>query len=604
MAAALFTATASAANGDVTDDGWLMVEDFENSPTISTFNYVGDTPTGTATVIDNTTSTGGKVASFVGGDYNTVIELSVKLPEGEVLKNYSQIAFDLYRNSGDENYKKMLVQADDYRIYMDEGEDNFPQQAPSETWTEMAYSIDLTNTVGNEFKLRIGILSDAADYLIDNVRLKVISEEDMPGTSQNGAVTGGWLMAEDFEGYLMGAKLNVYPIKYDAKGTADIAKAPTDDMGRSAHFTSTDWNNIIEVPITLPAGKVLANYSEISFDLYINEGSSANRQIHIYADDETILAQEGYPTQGNTGQWLSKSFDIPGGLAAGNEFNLRIGMSVNAGEEYYIDNIRLKESSEPVAPGTTQNGQIVDGWLMLQDFEAASLNDDFRIWNRWGKDLSDIYEVSLVDNPDGGKAAKITYPDEGQKEYDTMFELDVTLPAGKELTDYSEIAFDFYRLEGDHTGTQVYIDVNGVLIYLDSGFPDYDEADGKWATKKCELEPIPNGDEPAGSIDGITGSFKLHLGLKSPGPNYMIDNVRLKPTTATGITDVQAGAETVVVVDGGVMINAGAKAAYAVYDISGRAVSQGVADGSKTVTLQRGVYVVRVNGKAVKVLVR
>lgn len=395
-----------------------MVEDFENSPTISTYNYLGDTPTGTATVIDNPTDKGGKVASFKGGDYNTVIELSVTLPKG--LKNYSQIAFDLYRNSGDGNYKKMLVQADDYRIYMDEGDDNYPEQAPAETWTEKSYNIDLTNTVGNKFDLRIGILSDNADYLIDNVRLKVINEEDMPGTSQNGTVSAdGWLMAEDFEGYLMGAKLNVFPIQFNARGTADVAKVPTDDSrGRSAHFKADDWNNIIEVPVTLPGTNVLSNYSEISFDLYIKEGSSVERNIFIYADDEIIIAQEGYPNQGSTGKWLPKNFVIPGGLAAGKTFNLRIGMSVDAGEEYYIDNVRLKS------------------------------------------------------------------------------------------------------------------------------------------------------------------------------------------TTATGITDVQAGAETVVVVDGGVMINAGAKAAYAVYDISGRAVSQGVADGSKTVTLQRGVYVVRVNGKAVKVLVR
>lgn len=431
FAAALFTITAGAANGDVTD-GWLMVEDFENEPTLSLYNKNGQTPTGTMSVVDSPTEAGNKVVSFADGDYNTAIEFDVKLPDGKTLSDYTQVAFDLYIVSQEENQyfncKNMLVQVDDNVINL---EDNSPKQAEYEEWTQKSYNLNSVQAVGNTFKLRLGLL--------------------------------------------------------------------------------------------------------------INSG------------------------------------------------------------QYYIDNVRFRERPEP---GATNNGQIVDGWLMLQDFEAASLGDDFRIWNRWGKDLSDIYEVSLVDNPDGGKAAKITYPDEGQGEYDTMFELDVILPDGKALTDYSDIAFDLYRLEGDHTGTQMYIDVNGVLIYLDSGYPNYEDADGKWYTWTCELEPMPNGDEPAGSIDGITGGFKLHLGLKSPGPNYMIDNVRLKPTTATGITDVQAGAETVVVVDGGVMINAGAKAAYAVYDISGRAVSQGVADGSKTVTLQRGVYVVRVNGKAVKVLVR
>ena len=595
MAAALFTATASAANGDVTDDGWLMVEDFEGSTTISTFNYVGDTPTGIATVIDNPTGTDGKVASFVGGDYNTVIELDVKLPVGKELKNYSQIAFDLYRNSGDANYKKMLVQADDFRIHMDEGDDNYPEQAPAEKWTEKSYSIDLTNTVGNSFKLRIGILSNDANYLIDNVRLKVINEEDMPGESQNNTVTGGWLMAEDFEGYLMGAKLTVYPIQYDAKGNADVAKAPTGDRGRSAHFKAIDWNNIIEVPITLPHGKVLSDYSHISFDLYICDGSNTNRQIHIYANDEKILAQSDYPNQGKTGEWLAKEFSIPEGLSAGNTFNLRIGMNTDAGAEYYIDNIRLKESSESVEPGNTQNGQMVGDWLMLQDFEAAT-EGDIAAWDKSSYGIPEGTTVEIINNPTAGNEKVAWFA--GGNTYNTILEVNAKLPSGKTLADYSEIAFDLYRNaeeENDYPG--LYIRVNDIIIN-DDGETGYDYGqETTWTEVKKPLTGIDG-------LETITGQIKIRLGLLSGKPSYLIDNVRLKPTTATGITDVQAGAETVVVVDGGVMINAGAKAAYAVYDISGRAVSQGVADGSKTVTLQRGVYVVRVNGKAVKVLVR
>ena len=430
-----------------------------------------------------------------------------------------------------------------------------------------------------------------------------------------------WVVVEDFDSENVEERVRLFNVNgtmYNRppKGDFKIVADPTSsNRGNVVEVNCIDQETIVEVDVTLPGGTKLSDYSDIAFDLYYTKAASREgddsqcyKRVYVKAGDQDICVEEDYDMLADREikkeTWGEFSTAIPSNNV-GNSFALRLGILGDANEPgtYYIDNIRFKENSEPVEPGTTQNGQIVDGWLMLQDFEAASLNDDFRIWNRWGKDLPDSYVVSLVDNPDGGKAAKITYPNE-EKEYDTMFELDVTLPAGKELTDYSEIAFDLYRLEGDHTGTQMYIDVNGVLIYLDSGFPNFEEADGKWATKEYELEPIPNGDEPAGSIDGITGSFKLHLGLKSPGPNYMIDNVRLKPTTATGITDVQAGAETVVVVDGGVMINAGAKAAYAVYDISGRAVSQGVADGSKTVTLQRGVYVVRVNGKAVKVLVR
>lgn len=434
-----------------------------------------------------------------------------------------------------------------------------------------------------------------------------------------------WVVVEDFNSKTVEEKVAlfnvnkaIYPDRVP-KGEAKIIEDPTSSgKGKVVEVNCTDYETIVEVDVTLPGDTKLSDYSDIAFDLYYTtavnrDGNDSQCYKRVYvkagdqdiyvADDNNILAEKNIKKE----TWGEFSTAIPSNSVA-SSFALRLGILGGPDEPgtYYIDNIRLQKSSGPGESGTTQNGKIVDGWLMLQDFEAATENDDFRIWNRWGKDLPDSYVVSLVENPAGGKAAKITYPNEGT-EYDTMFELDVVLPEGKKLTDYSDIAFDLYRLEGDHTGTQMYIDVNDVLIYLDPDteeYPTFEEADGKWATLSYKLKPMPNGDKPAGNIDGITGSFKLHLGLKSPGPNYMIDNVRLKPATATGITDVQAGAETVVVVDGGVMINAGAKAAYAVYDISGRAVSQGVADGSKTVTLQRGVYVVRVNGKAVKVLVR
>ena len=182
--------------------------------------------------------------------------------------------------------------------------------------------------------------------------------------------------------------------------------------------------------------------------------------------------------------------------------------------------------------------------------------------------------------------------------YNTMLEVNAKIPSGYTLADYSDIAFDLYRNAEEESDYPIlYIRVNDIIIH-DDGEEGHDYGpETTWTPVTKPLAGIVG-------LEGIKGQIKIRLGLLSGKPSYLIDNVRLRPTTATGITDVQAGAETVVVVDGGVMINAGAKAAYAVYDISGRAVSQGVADGSKTVTLQRGVYVVRVNGKAVKVLVR
>ena len=114
-------------------------------PVISTFSYQGYAPIGTADVIENTTGTGtdGKVASFVGGDFNTVLEFNVTLPDGKTLKDYTQVAFDLYvkgREVGNEDYlhKNMLVWADEFVIHQDNG---YPKTADPDVWTKKTYPI-------------------------------------------------------------------------------------------------------------------------------------------------------------------------------------------------------------------------------------------------------------------------------------------------------------------------------------------------------------------------------------------------------------------------------------------------------------------------------
>ncbi len=419
FAAALFTITAGATNGEVTN-GWLMVEDFENETALSLYNKNGQTPTGTMSVVDSPTEVGDKVVSFAEGDYNTAIELDVKLPEGKTLSDYTQVAFDLYivRHETDTycNCKNMLVQIDNNVINL---ETNSPKQAEIEEWTQKSYNLNSGLSVGNTFKLRLGLLIKGGHYYIDNVRLK---EYEEPGTSHNGETThDGLLIVEDFEALQSVGMFNY--LGYDKKGTASIVENPTVSGNKAASFVGGDFNTVLELDVKLPKDDVLSDYSDVVFDLYVKgrdvEGEGyLHKNMLVWADEFVIHQDIGYPKTAEPDVWTEKTYPIPTeGNNIGNAFNLRIGI--------------------------------------------------------------------LADDAD-----------------------------------------------------------------------------------------------------------------------YLIDNVRLKPATATGITDVQAGAETVVVVDGGVMINAGAKAAYAVYDISGRAVSQGVADGSKTVTLQRGVYVVRVNGKAVKVLVR
>ena len=421
-----------------------------------------------------------------------------------------------------------------------------------------------------------------------------------------------WVDVENFDSKTIGESVTLFNVNkasygHDPKGEAKIVADPTkSDRGNVVEVKCTDEETIVEVNVTLPSGE-LSDYSDIAFDLYYtavngeNGESQCYKRVYVIADDQNIYVKENYfnslaDQKITKGNWGTFSTAIPDNTV-GNNFALRLGILGDAKEPktYYIDNIRFKEKSEPVEPGTSQNGDIVDGWLMLQDFEAAT-EGDIAAWDKSNFGIPEGTTVKIINNPtaDNEKVAWFA----GGNTFHTILEVNAELPSGKTLADYSEIAFDLYRNaeeENDYPG--LYIRVNDIVIN-DDGEKGYDYgSETTWTEVKKPLAGIKG-------LEEITGKIKIRLGLLSGKPSYLIDNVRLNPATATGITDVQAGAETVVVVDGGVMINAGAKAAYAVYDISGRAVSQGVADGSKTVTLQRGVYVVRVNGKAVKVLVR
>lgn len=416
-----------------------------------------------------------------------------------------------------------------------------------------------------------------------------------------------WVVVENFESKNVNDPVDLFNVNEalgrETKGDAKIALDPASSgKGYVVEVNCTDQETIVEVNVTLPDG-TLSDYSDIAFDLYYTAVSGDNgdnqcyKRVYVKADNQDIYVEENYDILAKKeitkGKWGEFSTTIPSN-SVGNHFALRLGILGDTKEPltYYIDNIRLKKKEEP---GTSHNGEMVGDWYMLQDFEAAT-KDDIAAWDKGEYGIPEETIVEIIKNPTASNEKVAWFA--GGNLYNTILEVNAELPTNKTLADYSEIAFDLYRNAeevNDYPG--LYIRVNNIVIYDDGNNGNNYGPETTWTEVTKPLADIDG-------LEGITGKIKIRLGLLSEKPDYLIDNVRLKPTTATGITDVQAGAETVVVVDGGVMINAGAKAAYAVYDISGRAVSQGVADGSKTVTLQRGVYVVRVNGKAVKVLVR
>lgn len=348
-------------NGTVTD-GWLIAEDFQNDTdgaSKPTYNYLGETPSGTAKIQVDPKDSGNFILTFEGGDYNTLLEVAVTLPAGKTIADYKTIAFDLYRYSDDDNHKQMYIGIDNTDILI---EKDYTEQALAETWTAKSYALDTNPTSGNQVKLHIGLKTNKGHYAIDNVRLE---ENDgnqppvEPGTfheTANGTVTDGELTVNDFLHHkAANVELAMWSRIDDApKGNAHTAIDPTDSQNLVAHFhDESDYNTVLEIPVTLPAGKKLADYSALKFNLYRNSGDNNYKRMRVQADDHVIYYKEGgdndgYEEQAPANQWTEKSYDISPATTVGNSFKLRLGIESDK-PDYLIDNIRLVEKQSTTA---------------------------------------------------------------------------------------------------------------------------------------------------------------------------------------------------------------------------------------------------------------
>lgn len=360
-------AQAASRNGTV-EDGWLILEDFENNAIEEELSYVnvwgGANESGGAVVAENPTDATDKVAHITGGDYNGVLEIDVTLPAGKVLADYGEIAFDLYRFADDENYKQMLYRTNEEEILQEE---NYTQQAADETWTVKKYDIPSSVISGNTFQLRIGIKTDGGNYLIDNIRLKERVSET------------AFLTVEDFESYNIDDALSYVNTWGGANdgGAAVVAENPTDATDKVAHITGGNHNGILGVNVTLPTGKVLADYEEISFYLYRNVADSDYKEMVVRANDDVIyFVEEEYIQQAPAETWTKKVYDISENVTSGNAFELRVGIKTNDGD-YYINNIVLKERDISVKAVVAE---VNNDLYAVKDVVYSNVITDFKVY--------------------------------------------------------------------------------------------------------------------------------------------------------------------------------------------------------------------------------
>lgn len=355
--AILCAATATAANGDVTN-GWLMLEDFEGAaPEMSIIN-VDNGKDGQGTLEIATIAKDGnennKVVKFTPGGYGHGIKLVATLPEGKTIADYTDFKIDFYCTNGKNDYKP-------FRLYID-GNKLFEENAVisgENVWKEFTKGIQVT---GNNNKVTFWLYCHASSSITlvyDNICLKEknggSTEDPDPqpegfNETTNGTVSeDGVLMVNDLQQHgAVDVALSIWARKDNSgnqnapKGTAKTAVDPTDAKNLTAHFTGGDYNTVLEFDVKLPEGKTLADYSAILFDLYRNSGDADNKNFRVQADDEVIHVDTSYPSQGNKNKWQNRSYNIPEDTQVGNSFKLRLGIESNEAD-YLIDNIRLVE---------------------------------------------------------------------------------------------------------------------------------------------------------------------------------------------------------------------------------------------------------------------
>lgn len=155
---------------------YLVVENFETKAVNDEFNIrKSDSSTATALVKANPTASSEKSLQILPGNYDEYFVLQYKLPAGKLLKtDYTHLEFDVFYDVTGDN------QSQDFRVDFDVLQStpffktSTGLKANHGKWEHI--TVPLTGvTSGNAFKLYLGIRTRAANYYIDNLKLKLLS---------------------------------------------------------------------------------------------------------------------------------------------------------------------------------------------------------------------------------------------------------------------------------------------------------------------------------------------------------------------------------------------------------------------------------------------
>ena len=396
-------------------------------------------------------------------------------------------------------------------------------------------------------------------------------------------------MVNDFESGLNGANAAW-------GGTAELIDNPCSSSDNSStkvlKVVSTEFANVA-IPLNLPEGKTLADYTGVRLQLAVLEGSEnitwVGNELGLVDNDtqeKTFQVAQNSWGDATYNTWMSLDFNFDETILAtylyGNHASTSLLIKVGRQAfNYAIDNIRLIEKEQVADPNT------------IFTFETMDLGATPRCGMPWSGSCevaenpytTGINTSSKALKVNGGECSPVTFTE--------------ALPAGKTWNDYSGIKLQVCFLESGFEWCPIEMGVRtdggshikfGYTVDASTGqegagIGDY--TPGEWLDVELKIDPAMITDE-AKSVR------TMYLRLMKSDLSYLYDNLVLIPSSSTGaVSEVVTDDVKVYGANGCINVDLQKDMQVTVYSVDGRIVSsQMLSSGRHTVEVPKGIYIV------------
>jgi len=401
---------------------------------------------------------------------------------------------------------------------------------------------------------------------------------------------------DNFDSKTIGQTL---PLKawYTTDGTGTVAADPANASNKVVNVVTTNWDAILKLTVTLPAGKKLSDYDSFSFDIYFsanaNDENPNYKKMFVFIDDEKKFEDAEYPKQAEMSTWTTKTFllsslDLTDAEKAKNTFTIAFGVSTDKGN-YYVDNVKLTGGGDVTPPPTTGNVTI--------DFNDKTIGqtEAMKAWYT----TDGTATIAADPTNAGNKAVNIVTTN-----WDALLKVNITLPSGKTLANYETFSYDIYigtnANDENPNYKNSFVFLDDEKKFEDAEYPKQAEM-STWTTKTFSLASLG-----LTTTELAKSTFALAFGISTNQGNYFIDNVKLFPK-ADPTTEIEKLNSEIRVfkLQSGVGIICKGNQTLEIYNIAGQKITSLITkEGLNTIdlSLYGSMVIIKIGDKRIKVM--